>query len=151
MLTARSPQARLARGSVYHSTGGHVRRYLFLAIAIGILSGCTKNSSTSPTPTCTYTLSTATQSSPAEGGQSTVTLTRSQGSCTWTASSDSSWITLSSTSGSDSAALTVAVAANAATDARTGKVTVSWTGGTVQLTITQAGTTATAGCTYTAN
>src|SRR5206468_10643136 len=114
------------------------------------LSGCTKNSSTSPTqPTCTYTLSATTQSTAAAGGDSTVTLTRTQGSCTWTASSDSSWITLSSTSGSDSASLTVTVAPNTSTDARTGRVTVSWTGGTVQLTITQAA--APAGCTYTVN
>ena len=142
---------RASSAALDFSTGGHVRRYLFLAIAIGTLSGCTKNSATSPTQTCTYTLSTSTQSSPAEGGQSTVTLTRSQGSCGWTAASDANWITVSSGSGSDSATLTVTVAANGATEARTGRVTVSWTGGTVQLTISQAAAAAPGGCTYTAN
>ena len=87
-------------------------------------------------------------SAAAEGGQASVNVTRSSGTCGWTAQADASWITLSSTSGADTAALGYSVSANMTTDTRTGRITISWTGGSSQLTVTQAGRTTPSACTY---
>ena len=122
---------------------------LVLAFAIAIAAACNKDNNPVQSTTCAYTLSATSQSAAAEGGQSSINLTRSSGTCGWTAQSDANWITLSNASGSDTAALGYSVSANMTTESRTGRVTVSWTGGSSQLTVTQAGRTAPATCTYT--
>lgn len=97
-----------------------------------------------PPPPCTYLLSPTSAPAPSGGGSSfTVTLTAG---CAWTASSDQPWLTITSTaSGSGNATIGYAVAANPSTaTARTGHITVSGTGGTAQLTVTQSATF----CTY---
>jgi hypothetical protein len=67
------------------------------------------------------------------------TVTRTSGSCSWQASSDVSWISLSGTSGSGDASLTVSRQPNALFVQRSGVITVSWTGGSAQLTVRQSG------------
>jgi Putative binding domain, N-terminal/Fibronectin type III domain/Viral BACON domain len=115
-----------------------------------MVSGCEKNNPVEST--CSYSLSSTAQSAGAEGGASSINVTRTAGSCGWTAQSDASWITVSNASGGDTAALGYSVGANAATDSRTGRITVSWTGGSAQLTVTQAGAALTStGCTYSIN
>jgi Putative binding domain, N-terminal/Viral BACON domain len=131
-----------------------MRRFFVLLFAIGVAaaSGCSNDNNPVQSTTCSYTLSSTAQSAGAEGGQLSINVTRSSGSCGWTAQSDASWITVSNTSGADTSALGYSVAANTGTDARTGHVTVSWTGGSSQVTVTQAGAPASSGgCTYSVN
>ena len=64
----------------------------------------------------------------------------SGGSLSWTASRGSySWITLNKTSGTGSDTLTYSVAANTGTSARTGYITISYSGGSKTFTVTQSG------------
>jgi hypothetical protein len=105
--------------------------------------GCSKDSdNTTPAPTsttCNYTLNFTSQSIGASGGAGAIVVTRTTGSCGWTASSDASFLTVVNLSGPDSANLNFTLSANTSTDSRTGHITVSWTGGSAQLTVTQAG------------
>jgi hypothetical protein len=114
-------------------------------------TACDNNNGTPPAPTaCGYTLASTTQASPAGGGSFAVTVTKTSGNCTWTAASDSSWMTFSgSTSGSAGGTINYTVAPNTGTTTRTGTITVQYTGGSAQLVVTQAGVPAPAGCTYT--
>jgi hypothetical protein len=127
-------------------------RILLFALGLATVGGCSNDKNPVQSTPCNYALSSTSQSPAAEGGTSSVTVTRSSGSCGWTATSDASWITLSNPSGSDTAALSYSVAANAGTDSRTGHITVNWTGGSSQLTVTQAGMApAQTGCAYSVN
>ena len=76
-------------------------------------AGCSSNSGGTTTPTaCGYSLAAATQAAPAGGGSFAVTVTKASGSCTWTASSDASWITFNGAStGTDTGTLTYVAAA----------------------------------------
>ena len=124
---------------------------LLIALCVASVWGCNDSSSVQA-PTCNYTLSSTTQSATAEGGASSINVTRTSGTCGWTAQADASWITLSNNAGSDTAALGYSVAANTSTDSRTGRITVNWTGGSSQVTVTQAGAAAPPApttCTYT--
>lgn len=60
-------------------------------------------------------------------------------STSWTASADVSWITLAKSSGSGSDTLSYTVAENTTTASRTGRITITYSGGTETLTVTQAG------------
>lgn len=71
-----------------------------------------------------------------QGGPSSLTLTRTSGSCDWRATTDASWITLASTSGSGSGLLAFNVAGNGFTS-RTGVITLEWTGGRGQIAVFQ--------------
>jgi hypothetical protein len=71
-----------------------------------------------------------------QGGSSSLTLTRTSGSCDWRATTDVSWIILASTSGSGSGLLPFNVAGNGLTS-RTGVITLEWTGGRGQVTVFQ--------------
>ena len=87
---------------------------------------------------CTYTLTPASQSVPVGGGSFNTVLAIT-GACsgTWTAASDVSWITNVSP-GSGTAGATIAYVVQANTGAlRTGHITVTGPGGSVQLTVTQ--------------
>jgi hypothetical protein len=74
---------------------------------------------------CSYTLSTASQGIIGEGGSFFFNLTRTSGTCAWTAVADS-WISVSPSSGSGSTSVTAAVARNGSPE-RTGAITISWT------------------------
>jgi all-beta uncharacterized protein len=127
-----------------------VRSILPVAFCLVAVWACS-NSPTTPggSTACSYTLSPTSQSTTASGGQASATVTRSAGTCGWTAAADASWITLSTTSGSDTGTIAYSVGGNTSTDARTGHITVSWTGGSAQLTISQAGqTSAPVQCAY---
>lgn len=126
-------------------------RILLFALALATVGGCTKNNNPVQSTTCTYALSSTSQSAAAEGGASSINVTRASGSCGWAATSDASWIAVSNSSGADTAALAYSVGANASADARTGHITVSWTGGSAQLTVTQAGVAPPAVCVYSVN
>jgi Putative binding domain, N-terminal len=86
-------------------------------------------------PPCSFTLSTTALAVPAAGGSFTAALTAADDSCAWTASSNQTWTTLTTSSGTGSATLTVNVAANTTTAQRSATVTV----GGLALAITQAG------------
>jgi len=126
-------------------------RILVFALGVATVGGCTKNNNPVQSTPCNYTLSSTSQSAAAEGGASSVNVTRSSGTCGWTAQSDASWITVSNASGADTAALGYSVSANTTADPRTGHVTVNWTGGSAQLTVTQAGVAPPAVCAYSVN
>ena len=111
----------------------HRCRILLLALAVATAGGCTHNNNPVQSTPCNYTLSSTSQSPAAEGGASSVNVTRTSGTCGWTAQADASWITVSNGSGSDTAALGFSVGANASADPRTGHVTVSWTGGSAMM------------------
>lgn len=125
------------------------RRALAGMLALAWLSGCSSSNPAStqptsttppaattpaaPTPppttaaaeTCTYTLSTTSQSIIGEGGTFSFNVTRTAGTCGWTAAADS-WISVSPSSGNGSATATATVGRNGS-PARTGAITVSWT------------------------
>ncbi len=121
----------------------------FVLIALVGASACSKSESpTTPSTACNYTLSSTSQSPGASGGPFTVTVTKTAGSCTWAATSNASWVTLSgNASGSDTGTLTVNVAPNTTTAARAATVTVTWNGGSAQIAVNQAGL-AFGECTY---
>jgi hypothetical protein len=83
---------------------------------------------------CSFTVSPTSPSIGRSGGASSVTVTTTSG-CAWTATSNASWLTVTSgASGSGSATVSYAAAANTATPTRTGTLTVA--GQTVTVTET---------------
>jgi hypothetical protein len=88
---------------------------------------------------CTYSLVPAAQSMPAAGGTGSVGVSAG-GGCSWTATSNAAWLTVTSGQGTGAGTISFNVGANASTSPRTGTITAA--GQTV--TVTQAG----AGCTY---
>jgi Putative binding domain, N-terminal/Fibronectin type III domain/Viral BACON domain len=121
-------------------------RVLLFALAIAPVWGC-GGTPVQSTPACNYSLSPASQSATAAGGQATVNASRTSGTCGWTAQADATWLTLSNSSGSDTAAIGYSATENPATDSRTGHIAVSWSGGASQVTVTQAGRSE-AACSY---
>ena len=91
----------------------------------GTLATATFDNVAPPSQPCTFSISPASQSFDTTGGNATITLTASDPSCTWTAaSSDPSWLTVTSAaSGAGNALVTVNAAANNA-GARSATVTV---------------------------
>jgi hypothetical protein len=87
---------------------------------------------------CLYTLSQSQQSVPAGGGSFEVTAFRRAGSCSWTATSESPFMTVISADGGSASALKYTVDANTGA-ARTGTIRLAWPDGSVQLTVNQAG------------
>jgi hypothetical protein len=87
--------------------------------------------------TCTFSITPTSASQPAGGGAGSVSVTAGAG-CSWTATSNAAFISITSgSSGSGSGTVNYSVAANTATTARTGTLTIA--GQT--FTVTQAGTT----------
>src|SRR6218665_3840811 len=78
----------------------------------------------SGTAGCTYTLSPNKQAAK-EAGSDQVTVTTSAPSCIWAATSDVSWITLASGSGTGSRNVAYSYQANMATAPRTGHITIA--------------------------
>lgn len=96
----------------------------------------------SQAPVCTFSISPTSASIPSAGGNGTVAVTATAG-CAWTARSNVTWITVTAgASGNASGTVGYTVAANTATTARTGTLTIA--GRT--FTVTQAAATST--CTF---
>jgi hypothetical protein len=96
---------------------------------------------------CTFTVAPTTVSAPAGGGSATIAVTASSGVCTWNASSQASWIQVSSGSGgtgNGNATLTIATNSGAA---RSGTVSVAGQ----SVTISQPAVTATCNATLSAS
>ena len=91
--------------------------------------------------TCTYTISPTSQSFVSNGGAGNVIVTTQSG-CSWTVSSNDSWITITSgNSGTGNGIVDYSVSANSSMSSRTGTMTIA--GQT--FTVTQEGS-ATSGC-----
>src|SRR5262249_45378352 len=87
-------------------------------------------------PPCVLTLSQSSQAVPAAGASLQVAVAAS---CAWTASSDSPWLAIvTGASGSGDGVISYTVSPNASNAARTGHLTITGPGSTVQLTINQA-------------
>ncbi|HEY2933346.1 MAG TPA: BACON domain-containing protein [Acidobacteriota bacterium] len=75
---------------------------------------------------CTFTIAPTTQALPAAGGDGSIAVTASDSSCTWTASSNASFITISSgATGTGNGTVNFSVAANTTDSVRTGTLTVA--------------------------
>ena len=96
-----------------------------------------------PPPTCTYAVSPASASVGSGAATGSVGVTTSVNTCTWTAVSNASWITVTSgASGTGAGSVAYSVAANTTTASRTGTITIA--GQT--FTVSQAGA---AACSFT--
>jgi len=90
---------------------------------------------TAPTPPTALSVSPATLSLPYAGGSQTSALTASVG---WTAVANQSWFSVTPTSGSTSATLTVTAQPNTGTQARTGIITITGNeGSTTSISVSQ--------------
>ncbi len=74
---------------------------------------------------CAYTVSPASLSFPTGGGAQLVTVTATPPTCSWTASTASTFLTVGTTSGSGSGSVLVTAAANSSTTPLTGSVTIA--------------------------
>ena len=90
------------------------------------ISACGKSSPTAPPPApCTYTLSTSQLSFPASGGSNSVSVTTAS-QCTWTATSDRGWMSITSgSSGSGGGVVNISVTPNTTTAERSGTLTIA--------------------------
>jgi trimeric autotransporter adhesin len=96
---------------------------------------------------CTYAFANPSLSIPAESSASSAALAVTGSGCSWNASTDAAWLTITSqTSGVASAAIAFTATANPDVSARAGSINVTFAGGSTKATITQAGVTT---CTYT--
>jgi hypothetical protein len=114
-------------------------RITFLLAALTALLvavSCDKDSPIEPGPDCTATVSPTTFSIPAAGGPGSASISIEAG-CSWSAQSNASWLTVTSTTpGNGPGTVTFSAAANAAEAQRVGTLTVA----SQTLTVTQAGT-----------
>jgi hypothetical protein len=96
-----------------------------------------------PSSPCAYTISPSALSTLWPGGSFAVAITRTSGTCSWQATPTASWITLTgSASGTGNATLGFIVLVNGgvvASNTRFGGITITWTGGSAQLSVTQGG------------
>lgn len=103
---------------------------LAAVIVLLIAAGCGKDSSGSPTEPsppapCTFTVSPTSQTIVSTGG-ATSSIVTTTSSCTWTATSSVTWITLTvGASRTGSGTVTYSVDANISTSSRTGTLTVA--------------------------
>jgi hypothetical protein len=99
--------------------------------AVITIAGTSVTVNQASNPACSYVLNISGASFPAAGGSGSVNLATASG-CSWTASSNVAWITVTGTSlGSGNATITYSVAANTGA-ARTGTLTIGGTPFTVQ-------------------
>src|SRR5262249_13758682 len=89
--------------------------------------------------TCTYTFSPASQNVTSAGGSFSFTPMRNTpNGCSWAASTDTPWITLTGpTSGLSRVPVPYNVAANGTGSSRTGRITVIWSGGNANFVVNQ--------------
>ena len=91
-----------------------------------------------PPSACAYSATpTSILGIPFTGGQGTITITQTTGTCGWQARSDASWLTLGSTGGSGGGTLVFTASPNGSFNGRTGVVTIDWTGGQARITVIQ--------------
>ena len=111
---------------------------LAFVLAGWLASGCGKAAfnATGPTPTCTHALASTAQAVHSDGGVFSTAIVTTSASCSWSATSEVSWIVLTAASGSGNSAVAYVVEPNAGS-IRRGTITVSWTGGRMQLTVIQ--------------
>lgn len=121
-----------------------LRSVLFTAALLLIVSACdTRTSPTTPTPPCAFTVTPATITIGSDAGTGRVSVTTTAG-CAWTAVSANGWLAVTSgANGSGSGDVVYSVTANAATSARSGRMTIAGK----DVTITQDGRAAVP-CTY---
>ena len=102
-------------------------RYLPFVVLIAGFSACGENGSpTQPTPgPCTYSVSPSSLSFNASGGAGSVTVSAAA-QCTWTASSDRGWMSITSgASGTGNGVVSVSLTPNNATTERSGILTIA--------------------------
>ena len=114
------------------------RAGLLLAVSSALcLASCTSSSTSVTAPTsgkCEVTAASSVSSYTASGGTGSVSVTASR-DCTWSASVDSSWISLQTRNGQGEAVVPFTVAANPTASARSAAITVSGD----RVTVNQAG------------
>ena len=94
------------------------------------------NNGSAPPPKCTYSLDSSGAAPDATAQNLSVMLTASASTCSWTASSDSDWLIITSrTSGTDSQMVAYSVLENPSSLPRTGTLTIAG----LSFTVTQAG------------
>lgn len=88
---------------------------------------CDNSSPTEPTPSlCAYTLSASSISFAASGGSNSVNVTATASSCTWNATSDRGWMSITGgASGTGNGTVTVNLTANSGNAMRTGTLTIA--------------------------
>jgi hypothetical protein len=116
-----------------------MRRIALALVAICAASwACDSDTPTTPTPTCTYNLSTYSFSFQATGGSGSVTVI-TENRCTWTATSQSSWLSITGgSSGSGTGVVTFSAAPNPDSGVRGGALSVAG----LPFTVSQEGTAA---------
>ena len=91
-----------------------------------------------PAGPCAYTATpTSILGVPFTGGQGNITISQTIGTCGWQASSSAAWLTLSPGAGSGGGTLVFTAAPNGSFGSRTATVTITWTGGSAQVTVIQ--------------
>jgi hypothetical protein len=76
--------------------------------------------------TCSFTISPTRQSFSADGGMGSVIVTASSSNCSWNATSNTSWISITSgSSGTGNGTVAYSVSANTSTNQRTGTMTIA--------------------------
>ena len=107
-----------------------LNRFVFRALLpafalVGVACGSTSTSVTGPTATkCDVAVANNTPQLPASGGNGTITVTTAR-DCTWTASTEASWISLGATSGQGPGTLNYVVQANPVGTARQARLMVA--------------------------
>ena len=87
---------------------------------------------------CVYTVAGPPSTNlPFQGGEFSIAITRSSGSCGWSAASDASWLTPAAPSGNGTTTLLVRYAVNASFVGRLGTITVAWDGGSARIAVGQ--------------
>jgi hypothetical protein len=118
-----------------------------VVVAVGTSTPTPPPAPPSPTPpapnpaSCSYAVSPAAISSPFFGLGFSVAISRTAGSCSWQATTNTTWISaVGATSGNGNGTLALLVAANTGIVGvpRTGAITIAWSGGSAQVTVSQA-------------
>ncbi|MCX5887156.1 MAG: SBBP repeat-containing protein [Proteobacteria bacterium] len=92
----------------------------------GFISKLDKNLSAGTGPSCTYTIDPTSKSFSYQGGTGIVSVTASESSCSWTATSNDDWITITSgSSETGSGTVNYSVSTNTGTSERTGTMTIA--------------------------
>jgi subtilisin len=127
--------ARIPAGSGFQTLPSTGTYYIYATSIEGNKFGNYTLNLISNTPTCNFTVTSSSQTFAATGGNGSFGVTGEPG-CTWTAQSNSSWLTLTSGgSGNGNGTVNYSVAQNTSTSARTGTISLP---GQVH-TVTQAG------------
>jgi hypothetical protein len=94
-------------------------------LALIVTSIACHHKTTAPTPVCSITIDPASRAFDSNGGTATVAVTTSAASCTWTTTSDASWITIDAgASGTGSGTVEYRVAASTSSDSRSGTLKI---------------------------